>query len=371
MDLQQKAQEIENKIETNPQEVIAQNPPEPIKEEAEQLLDNTPQNDEVNNNSILEALKGEKHKDNSPIVDDLITENPYDYEYEPTAEELDALNQANRDEFYRRIADDRKWGKDRNDKKELMRLDTPAVIENEPVIAQIETIEKEVDEDETIPPEQKEEEKQRRILSLSNNAVKLDTPSVPVSPSSSQETPSPKPINEAGAGIGNILKSISSSEINPSDIKTEGKEEINNNIPGSSASYSTTNTIAKEDGEDAVSMRNATSHYGNEGAFATKAGLLGKKSSGSLAMPEGIPTSTYKSTTLKEPKVPQLDLNSLTLKDLIIRKSKNWKDGKLDKDGYFIRVKGDKVLVNNTLLENFTRDNPRDITKLRKIVMES
>lgn len=252
----------------------------------------------------------------------------------------------------------------------------PAVSEdNTPIEVEYEIIDSEVDNDETIPPEKKEEVKKERkeAVLAKRNPINLNSLSLE---SSNEDIVKPD-VLKAGMQKGSapsILGNVGSSTLKSEQIKADKEKEVHVDLPRSSASMST-EPVAYENDNSAVSMKNTAHQYGNEGAFARKSGMLGSKSKGNIQMGKGMPTdnstSPRSSGVLKAPNVAE-DTNNLTLKDLIIKKSSKWPNRRLDKDGYLIVVRDDgRVFINRQPLENFTRDNPRKIKELRKIVMEN
>lgn len=235
----------------------------------------------------------------------------------------------------------------------------------------------EVDNDDTIPKEEKDEVKRRRLNILGwSKGVNLGRVQNAKIEASKKELP------KAGIKYGkahnnmSILGNIGNATLSAKPISVEKRNSQQQSLPRTTASYSLGN---KEDTTPkAVSMKNSAHQYGNEGAFARKGGMLGgRKKVGNIPMGKGMPmsnsTSPRSSGALRAPSdVAKEDMNILTLRDLIIKKSIKWPDRRLDKDGYLIVVRdNERVFVNKQLLENFTRDNPRKIKELRKIVQEN
>lgn len=239
-----------------------------------------------------------------------------------------------------------------------------------------------VDNDETIPEEEKEETKERRhsIVKqlmgklLSGNSKSItggsNVPSEKTDISVSQPSSN---IQSAGKNIlGNVGASsgITSSKI-PS-VKEEKKPTA-----GSTASRAGGGSmpVANEGNYAAVSHSNGgnmSSGSAGSGMFG-KVGILGK--GGAITSKKAnLPSGESKggSSVLQSPqgaKNSSTDMNILSLRDKIIAKSKTWPGQKLDKDGLLIVVKdGNKVSVNGQLFENFIKDNPKSIQQLRQIV---
>lgn len=233
----------------------------------------------------------------------------------------------------------------------------------------------EVDNDDTIPKEEKDEVKRRRLNILGwSKGVYFGRVQNAKIEASKKELP------KAGIKYGkahnnmSILGNIGNATLSAKPISVEKRTNQQQSLPRTTASYSLGN---KEDTTPkAVSMKNSAHQYGNEGAFARKGGMLGgRKKVGNIPMGKGMPmsnsTSPRSSGALRAPNAAE-DMNILTLRDLIIKKSIKWPDRRLDKDGYLIVVRdNERVFVNKQLLENFTRDNPRKIKELRKIVQEN
>lgn len=234
-----------------------------------------------------------------------------------------------------------------------------------------------VDNDETIPEEEKEETKKRRhnlIKLLSGNSKSITGGSnVPSEKTDISVSQSSSNIQSAGKNIlGNVGSSsgITSSKI-PS-VKEEKKPAA-----GSTASRAGDGSIpvANEGNYAAVSHSNGgnmSSGSAGSGMFG-KVGTLGKGgaiTSKKVNLPSG--ESKGGSSVLQSPqgvKNSSTDMNILSLRDKIIAKSKTWPGQKLDKDGLLIVVKDDnKVSINGQLFENFIKDNPKSVQYLRQIV---
>ena len=237
-----------------------------------------------------------------------------------------------------------------------------------------EAIASEVDEDETIPEEEKEETKRKRLAifkwSKDVNYGRVQNAKLEASR---------KELSNAGIKYGkahnnksSILGNIGAITLSP--ISTEHKKEPVAELPRSTASYGVskpTNDINHK----AVSMKNSSGGYNNEGAFTRKAGLLGgKHSKGAITLGKGIPVSKPSSGKAAGggQQAPKVDMNVLVLKDLIIKKAANWPEHKLEANGYLIVVREDgRVFINRQLFENFIKQNSSKLNELRRIVMEN
>ena len=237
-----------------------------------------------------------------------------------------------------------------------------------------EAIASEVDEDETIPEEEKEETKRKRLAifkwSKDVNYGRVQNAKLEASR---------KELSNAGIKYGKAYNNRSSilgniGAITLSPISTEHKKEPVTELPRSTASYGTSKPT-DEISHKAVSMKNSSGGYNNEGAFTRKAGLLGgKHSKGTITLGKGIPTSKPSSGKAASGKqqAPKVDMNVLVLKDLIIKKAVNWPEHRLETNGYLIVVREDgRVFINRQLFENFIKQNSSKLNELRRIVMEN
>ncbi len=237
-----------------------------------------------------------------------------------------------------------------------------------------ESIISEVDEDETIPEEEKEETKRKRLAifkwSKDVNYGRVQNAKLEAS---RKELPKAgikygKAYNNRSSILGNI------GAITLSPISTEHKKEPVVELPRSTASYGVSKPTS-DINHKAVSMKNSSGGYNNEGAFTRKAGLLGgKHSKGAITLGKGIPVSKPSSGKVKGSgqQAPKVDMNVLVLKDLIIKKATNWPDHRLETNGYLIAVRDDNmVFINRQLFENFIEQNGSKLNELRKIVIEN
>ena len=244
-------------------------------------------------------------------------------------------------------------------------------------------IDEAVDNDETIPEEEKEETKKRR-----HNILKQLKGIMPKGNSKSIT---------GGSNVPSEKTDISTDQVVSSNIQSAGKDILGNigassgitasKIPsvkeenkptaGSTASKAGGGSmpVANEGNYSAVSHSNGgnmSSGYAGSGMFG-KVGILGKGgaiTSKKANLPGG--ESKGGSSVLQPPKGVKnssTDMNILSLRDKIIAKSKAWPGQKLDKDGLLIVVKDDnEVSINGQLFENFIKDNPKSIQQIRQIV---
>lgn len=242
-----------------------------------------------------------------------------------------------------------------------------------------------VDNDETIPEEEKEETKKRRhsivkqLMSkgklLSGNSKSITGGSnVPSKDTDASVSQSSSNIQSAGK---NILGNIgASSGITSSKIPSV-KEEKKPAAAGSTASKAGGGSmpVANEGKYAAVSHSNG----GNMASGSAGSGMFGKvgtlgKGGAITSKKTNLPSGESKdgSSVLKLPqgaKNISTDMNIQSLRDKIIAKSKAWPGQKLDKDGLLIVVNDDnKVSINGQLFENFIKDNPKSVQQLRQVV---
>lgn len=239
-------------------------------------------------------------------------------------------------------------------------------------------IDEAVDNDETIPEDEKEKTKKRRhklIKLLSGNSKSIkggsNVPSEKTDISTKQQSSN---IQSAGKNIlGNVGASSGVTASRVPSIKEEKKPAAS----GSTASKAGGGSmpVANEGNYSAVSHSNGgnmSSGSAGSGMFG-KVGTLGK--GGSIASKKStLPGGESKggSSVLQSPqgaKNSSIDMNILSLRDKIIAKSKTWPGQRLDKDGMLIVVRDDnRVFINKQLFENFIKDNPKSVQYLRQIV---
>lgn len=434
---------VENAIENKPEQV-ANDPvmPKEAKEEATQVLDTKANNDEVNNQQVEKATN--RLSDDFETVDDLMSylENEYGQQtdtsvdtnntkvnvYKPEEDHSEWDNVPDFDTSYwdasmgenplpegerpnlheRDKAIDRMQARLDRDEDFAGPDELPATYDqivepgkelaltNGNELAAIEDahnagfsweviddqIDEAVDNDETIPEEEKEETKKRRhnilkhlkgIMPKGNSKQITGGSNVPSEKTDISTDQVSSNVQSAGKDIlGNIGASsgITASKI-PS-VKEENKPTA-----GSTASKAGGGSmpVANEGNYSAVSHSNGgnmLSGSAGSGMFG-KVGILGKGgaiTSKKANLPGG--ESKGGSSVLQSPqgvKNSSTDMNILSLRDKIIAKSKTWPGQKLDKDGLLIVVKDDnKVSINGQLFENFIKDNPKSIQYLRQIL---